>query len=69
MLSTQLERKQLETMLEHFKREAHYLDCLTGRMHQCQFPTSDRMRMLAGEAQAAIHALCEELERLAKTAK
>jgi hypothetical protein len=65
MNSGNLTAKQLGVLLDHAKRERHYLDCLTGRMSQKHFPLDDPLFRQAEAARAAMGDLRQALLGLA----
>lgn len=64
MNSSQLTREQLDKIYDQLKGMAHYLDCLTGRMHQKHFPTSDPLKMLGEKARAAVTELRDKVKQV-----
>lgn len=54
MNSNQLTAEQWAAIEKNIVWARHYLDCLTGRMHQKHFPQNDELKVLAEEARAAI---------------
>jgi len=54
MNSDQLTAEQWAIIAKNVGWARHYLDCLTGRMHQKHFPQNDELKVLAEEAKEVL---------------
>ena len=64
MNSAGLRQAQVAQIADTVKRMRHYLDSLSGRMHQRHFPRDDALKVATEQAFNSVAALVVECERL-----
>jgi hypothetical protein len=61
-----LNPQQVARLAKQTRKIRHWLDVLTGRIHQTHFPYDDPLKVAADEAQAAVTKLDEVVKQMTR---